>query len=266
MHSFPCSNEDCLSCMMEDMNRTVAANGGTLYADEKTAPVATRNKPAGQRSGRGYVRTISEKQKGFILSLLSKKDITNLTILPGQTINPDEIGNMGVKGGTALIEKLLNCPNKPLHSVSIVNQGSPKQQSFLKSLMAQLNLTESDINNRSYASVSDAISELLKETKSMPKVMVKKESITEGMYKVGERIFKVQRSKTSGNLYAKELNGNSFEYAQGAMRIIKAEHRMTLEEAKAYGKATGQCCVCGRELTNEESITNGIGPVCSSKF
>lgn len=48
--------------------------------------------------------------------------------------------------------------------------------------------------------------------------------------------------------------------------MIKPEHRMTLDEAKEYGKVTGTCCNCGRLLTNEESIANGIGPICATKF
>lgn len=36
--------------------------------------------------------------------------------------------------------------------------------------------------------------------------------------------------------------------------------------ATAYGKATGQCSCCGRELTNEESIALGIGPICKERF
>lgn len=33
-----------------------------------------------------------------------------------------------------------------------------------------------------------------------------------------------------------------------------------------YGRATGFCCVCGRELTNEESVSMGIGPICAGRF
>ena len=33
-----------------------------------------------------------------------------------------------------------------------------------------------------------------------------------------------------------------------------------------YGKATGTCCVCGRELTNEESVSMGIGPICAQRW
>lgn len=39
-----------------------------------------------------------------------------------------------------------------------------------------------------------------------------------------------------------------------------------LAAAVAYGKATGVCSCCGRELTNEESISLGIGPVCRRKY
>ena len=36
--------------------------------------------------------------------------------------------------------------------------------------------------------------------------------------------------------------------------------------AEAYGKRTGQCACCGRELTNEESIARSIGPICAEKW
>jgi hypothetical protein len=36
--------------------------------------------------------------------------------------------------------------------------------------------------------------------------------------------------------------------------------------AVAYGRLTGQCSCCGRELTDPVSIANGIGPICADKF
>ena len=36
--------------------------------------------------------------------------------------------------------------------------------------------------------------------------------------------------------------------------------------AKAHGLATGQCCCCGRTLTNPESIALGIGPICGGRW
>jgi len=39
-----------------------------------------------------------------------------------------------------------------------------------------------------------------------------------------------------------------------------------LAAAKAYGRKTGSCSCCGRELTNAESIAMGIGPICASNW
>jgi hypothetical protein len=39
-----------------------------------------------------------------------------------------------------------------------------------------------------------------------------------------------------------------------------------LVAAVKYGKLSGTCCSCGRDLTNDGSIEAGIGPICASKF
>ena len=39
-----------------------------------------------------------------------------------------------------------------------------------------------------------------------------------------------------------------------------------LAEAVAYGRRTGNCAACGRELTVKESIDRGIGPICFEKW
>lgn len=39
-----------------------------------------------------------------------------------------------------------------------------------------------------------------------------------------------------------------------------------LKAAQAYGKRTGQCCICARELTDPSSIEEGIGPICARRF
>jgi hypothetical protein len=77
-------------------------------------------------------------------------------------------------------------------------------------------------------------------------------------------IFKVQKS-ASGNFYAKKLNasGRGFTYAQGAISTLSDSDKMTLEQAMEFGVLTGNCCVCGRELTDQASVSRGIGPVCA---
>lgn len=105
----------------------------------------------------------------------------------------------------------------------------------------------------------------ISEYKAMPTVN-RAAQLDEGMYKVGEEIFKVYFTQ-AGHIATKQLVEGGFDYTGRApLAMIKPEHRMTLDEAKEYGKVTGTCCNCGRLLTNEESIEAGIGPICASKF
>lgn len=39
-----------------------------------------------------------------------------------------------------------------------------------------------------------------------------------------------------------------------------------LQAAMKFGKLSGRCCSCGRELTDPASVEAGIGPICASKF
>jgi predicted membrane-bound dolichyl-phosphate-mannose-protein mannosyltransferase len=110
----------------------------------------------------------------------------------------------------------------------------------------------------SKATASDRIGKLYQ----MPDV----NELEEGMYRVGDDIFKVYRTRERDILVTKQLVEGVFEYTgKKPLSFITAEHRMTLDEAKEYGKVTGTCCVCGRKLTNEASIADGIGPVCAGK-
>jgi hypothetical protein len=49
------------------------------------------------------------------------------------------------------------------------------------------------------------------------------------------------------------------------MGKLKVSMKLTLAEAARIGHQTGTCCICGRELTNPESISMGIGPICIEK-
>lgn len=163
------------------------------------------------------------------------------------------------------------------------NAATPKQVAFIAKLLVDKDLTGTKFAGRelpqiSKAQAGEAIDALLK----LPRLVAepvgytqvsaaKAEPVTDGMYLVGETVYKVQMSQT-GHLYAKVLVQHgagvkaTFEYAAGAMRIIRPEHRMDLASAKAYGALYGQCVVCGRTLTNEVSIEASIGPVCASRL
>lgn len=108
-------------------------------------------------------------------------------------------------------------------------------------------------------------------------VIVAPVEITEGFWTLDSSIYKVQRAvHGSGRLYAKILDVGpgvdgapeaSWHYAPGAFQRLGREgaHKLTREEAAEFGKLYGVCCICGRTLTNEESIAAGIGPICAGK-
>lgn len=93
-----------------------------------------------------------------------------------------------------------------------------------------------------------------------------------GVYEANGIVYRVKKSRTySGRLYAMRYfpdaaEGHRFQYVPGAMGNITPEDRMTLERAKALGHQWGQCCICGRNLTAEKSVEDGIGPICAKRI
>lgn len=88
-------------------------------------------------------------------------------------------------------------------------------------------------------------------------------------------------SDNAGAIYVKGGKGFDAPYFGKIMggKFLKsrdcdaATEALILEAAKdplaaaiAYGKATGVCACCGRELTNALSIELGIGPICRAKW
>lgn len=88
----------------------------------------------------------------------------------------------------------------------------------------------------------------------------------EGVYQdASGNVFKVICSSYD-RLYAKQLIDGKFEYAPGALRRLTAADKLSLTQAEQYGKLTGRCCRCGARLTDETSISRGVGPVCATYF
>lgn len=73
-----------------------------------------------------------------------------------------------------------------------------------------------------------------------------------------------------GDDYLGKIVGGEFSASYSCTtddrKAIEAACVAPLDEAVAYGKHTGSCACCGRELTNPESIDRGIGPVCAEKY
>lgn len=144
------------------------------------------------------------------------------------------------------------------------------------------------IDGMTKAQASKSISAMLDTNKSM-KLQVQATrpaqaavtALEPGMYRVDGNIYKVQKARNGAHMYAKLLTlidtgstkddgsivyRGSFEFAPGMMRVLRAEHRMTLAQAQEFGSNYSTCCNCGRTLSAAQSVAEGIGPICSSRF
>jgi len=100
----------------------------------------------------------------------------------------------------------------------------------------------------------------------------------DGIYRTDDgTIYKAVRAvvEGSGRLYAKRLvitqqpdgsHRGRFTYAPGAIHILRADHKLTAAEAAQYGRLYGVCVACASQLTDEDSIARGMGPICAGKF
>jgi hypothetical protein len=159
--------------------------------------------------------------------------------------------------------------------VQVINAipATSAQKNYIQSLAHRKGFTLPESIDALTKSSASRMIETLLSMKDAPKQIatpanntVATPQVTEGMYAVGDRIFKVYFNQAGTRLLAKELIDGSLEYQGMATRFVNASHRMSIEQAKAYGRVTGTCCVCSRRLTDENSIAEGIGPVCASKF
>ena len=82
--------------------------------------------------------------------------------------------------------------------------------------------------------------------------------------RVGDFYIKYQKEyigKVLGGYYL-PVNSPSDEVISEIKRICEDP----LESAIAYGKRTGNCAVCSRDLTRHDSIDRGIGPICAERL
>lgn len=180
----------------------------------------------------------TERQIGFLLKLAGERDFHSLVEKDRNLVRCiQQGGKTDKRSASALINILLGTA----YSSAVSTNG------FQKDCNARVQAA--DANRRSERVVLEA-----------------------AIYLLDGVVYKVQQAiHGSGQMYAKKLVTDEFgparfEYAAGAIRNLRPEHKMSLEQAVEFGAVYGVCCRCGRTLTDENSIEAGIGPVCASKF
>lgn len=62
------------------------------------------------------------------------------------------------------------------------------------------------------------------------------------------------------------LEGRRATYFGNVEEDIDAFRQDPIGVMTAHGKKTGNCCFCGRDLTDHRSTAHGYGPICAKKF
>jgi hypothetical protein len=77
-------------------------------------------------------------------------------------------------------------------------------------------------------------------------------------------LYRIRTNKTTGRPYAlvARPGATTFVYDWKAIREVSEGMRLTLEEALKYSAQFSECIICGRALTDPNSVAKGIGPVC----
>lgn len=218
----------------------------------------------GPRRGRTAKKpsSASPKQLTYIRNLIAEREIGDfeLPLLDQLT---------GGYSGTAssLIAKLNSMPKKPSASATRTVPPTGSQMKFINDLIREREIGDfelPDLDSLTGGPTGSA-AQLIGQLKRLPKLH--KDELEDGMYMVSGTVYKVQHAiHGSGRQYAKVLTHSGFQHSAGGLKLIRPEHRMTLEQAKEYGKVYGVCCRCGIALTDEASIEAGIGPVCATKI
>jgi len=155
---------------------------------------------------------------------------------------------------------------------TIARLATAKQLAFVNVLRSDRNLPLIDGNDPKWVTTTiREASELIDALKAMPipaKTPAKPVAELEaGVYvNSDDDIIRVYRGQ-SGRMLAKSIDGNgAFTFLGLAIKYVKADQKITRERAAEFGQQTGVCCMCGRDLTDPESVAAGIGPICSGKF
>lgn len=143
-----------------------------------------------------------------------------------------------------------------------------KQIAFIGSLIADRDVSGVDTSFKSSKDASALIDTLMK----LPKKSTSTPAVAEGFYVFEGDIYRVVKSKSSSNLYAKVMTipadggKGSWTYVPGGIKNLVSAEKLSADIAADMGRETGICMICGAFLTAEESVTAGIGPICAGRI
>jgi len=177
---------------------------------------------------------------------------------------PVQIARDTVTGITAkqvaFIEKLIVQVEQKVGTSTTPNAVTSLQ--FNERIKNRLNL-----GNLTKRDASSLIELLLRNVNLSYEAPVVREKAPIGVYKRGEDIYRVIKGRQSQNTYAQKLATDPsgqpvWDYVGSMVYELKVSELISPEVAAQMGRSVGYCVICGRFLTDAESVAKGIGPVC----
>lgn len=190
----------------------------------------------------------SEKQVAFLVRL---------------GVTQAEAEQMSKTTASKTIDKLLKTQGGP--------KISEKQEAFLRKLVAE---RVNDLNDDADTVIdtlntlpkpSHGASALIDTLLKQPRKPKPTDPVKGDVHFIDGEYYRVHQSQGSGNFYASKWDGYRFEYAQGAIRKLNADNKITAEQAAEFGHMHGRCCFCSLAIDTPESTAVGYGPICASK-
>lgn len=68
------------------------------------------------------------------------------------------------------------------------------------------------------------------------------------------------------DVYLGKIHNGNFVIPARYLDIVHAIAKEPQIHAIKYGRATGHCSICGRQLVDPVSVHNAIGPICADKL
>lgn len=212
------------------------------------------------------------KQQQFIRRLVEER-LTALSIESAErgieAIAPDRLSK---DQASKVIEQLLSLPTDPKPAVeggagsaeiealrSVLDRLDARGREFASSLIAQFD-RKGALSERQWPYVES----LTQQATAGPVVEVE-----EGMYRHPDgrivRVYRTRANRIACKVLVIEDGHGTLDYAgREPLRGLLDEHRLSQEEAAAFGRLHGFCIACARDLDDDRSIAAGYGPHCAS--
>lgn len=275
-HNESCS---CWRCLEWDMNQHLISIGvdpsryGSGPSEADNQQIQLGSGLAGSGMVVNAKATATEKQLNFLATLLATRNLADFRC--PKTVDQTKLGDKGYlstlsrKTCSTLIEQLVDLP-----VVAGTGPAPTEKQAAYWRTLVQRKLGSEKLESTpvpaTRSDISNEIDRLRKLPDHIPSSSAGKSGrvTQDGIYQLEGQVYKVQKSLGSDRVYAKiwDTEINEFRFEKGAVNRLRPENLMTLEQAKEWGHLYGYCCRCGRRLTDETSIAEGIGKVCAGKW